>query len=94
MAEVPIPKQAVSSRGMINITTPGNFDIEKMVASSSFFNDVVVRSFNFTSGVTLHGKVKVIKILKLRAISISTCNISYFLDTQNVQSKCKSKLKL
>ncbi|KAK3184355.1 hypothetical protein Dsin_031641 [Dipteronia sinensis] len=94
VAEVPIGAGLVPARGKLNVTTSAVVMGDKLVENEFFMGDVESGCLNFTSTATLHGKVSVLKIFKMHAIAISSCDISIWIATQNVESKCTSKLKL
>ncbi|XP_059663890.1 uncharacterized protein LOC132309615 [Cornus florida] len=94
VAEVPIEHETIPARSKLNITTYANITADKMVSSPHFWDDVAAGRFNLTSMATMHGKVSMFKIFRTRATILSTCDISIIVLTQDVESKCKSKIKL
>ncbi|KAA8526492.1 hypothetical protein F0562_008305 [Nyssa sinensis] len=94
VAEVPIEHETVPAHGKLNISTSANLAADKLISSPCFWGDVAAGRFNLTSSATLHGEVSVLKIFKLGATVFSTCDISVFIQTQDIESKCKSKIKL
>ncbi|XP_052206733.1 uncharacterized protein LOC127811057 [Diospyros lotus] len=94
IAEIPIEHDMVPARGQLNITTYANVTGEKMVSSPYFWDDVRGGRLEFSSVATLHGKVSVMKIFKLGAEVVSTCEISMVIQTLALESKCTSKIKL
>ncbi|KAJ0052280.1 hypothetical protein Pint_02057 [Pistacia integerrima] len=94
VAEVPLEEELVPARGKINITTSAVIEAEKLIINPNFWNDVEAGSLNMTSTATLHGQVNVFKIFKLHARTVSICSITIWIDTQSLESKCRSKVKL
>lgn len=94
VAEVPLEEELVPARGKINMTTSADIEAEKLISNPNFWNDVEAGSLNMTSIATLHGRVKVFKIFKLHARAVSSCNITIWIDTLSLESKCRSKIKL
>ncbi|KAL5865150.1 hypothetical protein ACOSQ3_002664 [Xanthoceras sorbifolium] len=94
VAEIPIEAGLVPARGKLNFTTSAEVMGDKLVENSFFLGDVGTGWLNFTSTATLHGKVRLLKIFKLHATAFSSCDISVWIATQNVESKCTSELKL
>lgn len=94
MAAVPIVHNLVPARGRLNITSSADFMMGKLITNPRFFEDVVSGSLNLTSTATLHGKVNLFKILKMHAAAFSACDISFNVTQREVQSQCKSKIKL
>ncbi|KAK3031882.1 hypothetical protein RJ639_035652 [Escallonia herrerae] len=94
IAEVPIEHETVPARGKLNITTYANVTAVQLISSPYFWGDVRAGQFELTSMATLHGKVGVFKILKMRATVSSTCDISVHFISQDIESKCHSKIKL
>ncbi|PON83865.1 Late embryogenesis abundant protein [Trema orientale] len=94
VAEVPIMHGLVPARGKLNITSSADFMLGKVISNPRFFEDFLNGSLNLTSTTTMHGRVSLFKVIKIRATAFSTCDISFFVIDREVQSKCKSKLKL
>lgn len=96
VALVPIEPRFVPARGKLNFTiTSVDLLVYKMVENPKFFEDIVsYGGFNFTSSATLHGKVGILKFLKFHAKVFCTCDISYLILSQNVTSRCMTKVKL
>ncbi|KAK8523138.1 hypothetical protein V6N13_113094 [Hibiscus sabdariffa] len=94
VAEAPIGKDSISPRSKHNISTSVTIFADKLVVDSNFWSDFLRGAFNFTSSTSLHGKVKVFNIFKLKASSSSDCNISVFLLNQTTDSVCTYNIKL
>ncbi|XVF03062.1 hypothetical protein REPUB_Repub04eG0228400 [Reevesia pubescens] len=94
VAEVPIEQSFVPAHGKVNISTVADIMVDRLITNTSFWADVLAGSVNFTTDATVRGKVTVFKVLKLHASVPSTCDISIFIQSQNVVSTCKTKLKL
>ncbi|BFG26153.1 hypothetical protein CerSpe_124270 [Prunus speciosa] len=94
VAEVPIEGELVPARGKINMTTSVDLKGETIISNPNFMADVTSGSLNMTSTASLHGKVSLLKIFKFPATAFSTCDISFFILTKSIDSKCTSKIKL
>lgn len=94
VAELMIEEARIPPRGEINITTRADITADKLIIDPSFSKDIELGFLNLTSTANLHGKVSVLKIFKFGAVVHSTCNISVYILTQNVESKCHSRIKL
>ncbi|XP_030462353.1 uncharacterized protein LOC115682307 [Syzygium oleosum] len=94
VAEVPIVHNKIPAREKVNMTTSTNLIIDKLISNPSFGEDVASGCLNFTSTVTLPGKVGVAKIFKLHATAYSTCYILFHIQSKAVDSNCITRLKL
>ncbi|KAH7860181.1 hypothetical protein Vadar_010266 [Vaccinium darrowii] len=94
VAEVPIGPELVPARGKLNIRTYASVTADKLVLNHHFLKDLVTGRFDLTSTATLHGKVSVLKVFKLRAQVYSTCDITIVVRTQGLESECESRIKL
>jgi len=93
VAEVPLPEDTIPARDDHNITTSLSVfaDVGKL---KDFFTDYSRGVINFTSEVTLLGKVKVLNIFKMKATSYCTCYLSLFVPNKSIDSICDSQIKL
>ncbi|XWS19451.1 hypothetical protein CRYUN_Cryun31cG0017100 [Craigia yunnanensis] len=94
VAEAPIENDSIPARAKHNISTTVILFADKLAADPNFLNDFFSGVFNFTSSTILHGKTNVFNILKLKASSSSSCNISILVQTQSADFVCKSKIRL
>ncbi|KAK7335566.1 hypothetical protein VNO80_27478 [Phaseolus coccineus] len=94
VGEVPIEGESVPARDQITVNTSANFMLQKLVANSKFWSDILSGSLNFTSTAALPGKVHMFKIFKLKATVYCTCDFSINIASRNVDSNCISKIKL
>ncbi|XWS34290.1 hypothetical protein CRYUN_Cryun21dG0027800 [Craigia yunnanensis] len=92
VAEVPIEQSLVPAHDKLNISTSADIMVDRLISNTSFWADVFAGSVNFTTEATVHGKVTMLKILKLNASVPSRCDISIFIHSQSVESTRKSKL--
>ena len=94
VAEVPIEAELVPARSQINVNTSADFMVAKLINDPNFLSDVLGGTLNFTSTIALPGKARMLNIIKLKATSYSTCDISVNISSRNVDTNCKSKIKL
>ncbi|XP_038688808.1 late embryogenesis abundant protein At1g64065-like [Tripterygium wilfordii] len=80
IAEAPIEADTVPARGKLNITTTVVLLAGKIVAMPDFKTDYDNGVFNFSSQSTLHGKVKVMKMIKLIDSRFDKSQFMYTLD--------------
>lgn len=92
VAEAPIADGTIPARGKHNISTTVNLIPDKLVKNPYFLADAVGTGIlNFTSTTTLHGKVSLFKLFKMKGTSYCTCDISIFVIPKTVDSVCKAK---
>ncbi|XP_027343346.1 uncharacterized protein LOC113855914 [Abrus precatorius] len=94
VACVPMEAALVPARSVINVNTTADFMVGKLVLDPNFWPDAFTGTLNFTSTATLHGKARVLKIIKLKATAYSSCDISLHISSRVVDTKCISKIKL
>lgn len=92
---VPLEPRLVPDRNKLNFGISSvDLSVYKMLESPKFVEDASIGSFNFSSFATLRGKVKVLKVLKFHAKVFCTCDVSFFIMSQNITSICTTKIKL
>ncbi|KAF8016686.1 hypothetical protein BT93_H2033 [Corymbia citriodora subsp. variegata] len=94
VAEVPIKHNKIPARAKVNITASTDLVADELMSNPSFWEDVALGCLNFTSTAILHGKVCMAKIFKFHATVYSTCYILFHIQSQAVDSKCHSRIKL
>ena len=94
VAEVPVGHNLVPARGKIDINATTDLMVGKMLSNPEFFDDFIAGSLNLTSTASFRGRMNLFNILKRRATAFSDCEISVFVASGEVQSKCKTKIKL
>ncbi|KAK9064702.1 hypothetical protein SSX86_016084 [Deinandra increscens subsp. villosa] len=92
IAEVPVEHAEVPARGSFTLTTYANITGGKMATDPSFYSDIATGHLNFTSSSIMHGKVSVLKIVKVGAKVDSVCDIGVNILTLEVDPKCHSKV--
>ena len=94
VAEAPIEADTILARREHNISTTVNVLADKLITNPNFHGDFAAGVLNVTSETDLHGKVGLFKLIKMKATSYSTCDISIFLLNNSVISVCKSRVSL
>ncbi|KAF8016687.1 hypothetical protein BT93_H2034 [Corymbia citriodora subsp. variegata] len=94
VAEIPFAHNKIPARAKINMNTSTDLITDKLISNPSFWEDVALGRVNFTSTATLPGKVSVAKIFKYRATTYITCYILFHIQSQAVDSKCNTRIKL
>ncbi|KAM7506228.1 hypothetical protein LguiB_005132 [Lonicera macranthoides] len=92
-AEAPIKEDTIPARGKLDVGTTVVIEGEKLVLNPTFWTDYFSGCLNFTSSTTLHGKATMLKFLKIKATTFSTCDISVFVLAMNATSVCSSSVK-
>lgn len=94
VAEASIHEDTIPARGALNISTSLNVFADEVSKSQGLLGDYARGVINFTSTTTLPGKVKILKLFKMKATSYSTCDLSVSVQDRSVNSTCNIKLKL
>lgn len=94
VAEVSIEDGTVPARDTLNMATSVEIFADKLKSSPHLLHDIKAGCLNFTSTATLHGKVEVLKLLKMGARACCVCDSSVFINALNIETKCKAKIKL
>ncbi|GMY36944.1 Late embryogenesis abundant protein [Fagus crenata] len=94
VAEAPIEADTILARREHIISTTVNVLADKLITNPNFHGDFAAGVLNVTSETDLHGKVSLFKLIKMKATSYSTCDISIFLLNNSVISVCKSRVSL
>ncbi|KAL2483974.1 Late embryogenesis abundant (LEA) hydroxyproline-rich glycoprotein family [Forsythia ovata] len=92
-ADAPIEHDTIPARGSHEISTTVVLIVDSLTSSPYFLGDFISGCLNFTSSTTLHGKATVFKIFKKKVTTYSTCDLSVYIQAQNVTSVCHSKIK-
>ncbi|XP_028762957.1 uncharacterized protein LOC114760980 [Neltuma alba] len=94
VGEAPINGDTVPDHGELNVSTSLAVQADELFKNGNFLDDYFNKGvFEFTSANTLQGKVKILKIIKKKATSLSTCYISVFVKTNTINSTCQNKLE-
>ncbi|CAJ2650990.1 unnamed protein product [Trifolium pratense] len=93
LAEAPLPQDTIPARKSHNISTIVNVYVD-IAEVPDLISDFFSNYINFTSTTTLVGKVKILKFIKIKATSYSTCYIIVHIPDRSVNSTCDIQLKL
>lgn len=93
VAEAPLHEDTIPSRHDHNITMSFSTfaDFNKL---TDLFTDYSTGVINFTSTVSLFGKVDVLNLFKMKASSYNACSFSLFVNHQTINSYCNFQFKL
>ncbi|XP_018719757.1 uncharacterized protein LOC104456511 [Eucalyptus grandis] len=94
VAEVPIAHNKIPARAKVNMTTSTDLIVGKLISNPSFWEDIGSGYLNFSATATLPGKVSLAKIFKFRATTYTSCYILIYIQSQDADSKCITKIKL
>lgn len=93
IAEAPVEDGRIPARGKQSISSSITIFSDKLMSNSKFSDDILSGVMNFSSTTTLHGKIIMLKYFKKKATSYSSCDIRIFLQSQSIDSVCKSKVE-
>nr|XP_004511451.1 uncharacterized protein LOC101510765 [Cicer arietinum] len=93
LAEAPLNEDTIPARKAHNISTSLNVYVD-ITEVPELFKDYTSGIINFTSTTTLVGKVKILKFIKIKATSYSTCDLFVYVHDHIVNSTCSVKIKL
>ncbi|XP_028806135.1 late embryogenesis abundant protein At1g64065-like [Neltuma alba] len=94
VGEAPINGDTVPDHGELNVSTSLAVQADEVLKNGNFRDDYFNKGvLNFTSASTLQGKVKILKIIKKKATSLSTCYVSVFVKTNTIDTTCQNKLE-
>ncbi|KAK4793136.1 hypothetical protein SAY86_023571 [Trapa natans] len=94
IAEAPMDHKLIPARSKVNGTMEIEVYTDKLISNPSFWGDLSTGWLNLTSTETLHGKIIVMKILKMHATVSNMCNIPIFMRTQEIKLTRKSRIRL
>ncbi|MED6157076.1 hypothetical protein PIB30_020064 [Stylosanthes scabra] len=94
VAEIPLVTNSVPARSKINISTTAEFNVSKFIEDQNFWVDVMSGTLNLTSNTVMPGKATILKFIKLKATTYSSCDISLHIISKHVESNCVTKIKL
>lgn len=91
---VAIDAGIIHARATKNISTVMDLQAGKIISNPYFFPDIISGSLNLTSSSNQQGDAILLKIFKLHASTIVSCDISVFVMTKNVSSVCKANVRV
>jgi hypothetical protein len=95
VAEVPIGPKIFPGHRTTNVSTIADLMIGKLISDQKFLSDVAENgSFNLTAKATLHGKVHLIKVFKVKAKVNIFCDVFFNISSLNTDSYCITKIKV
>lgn len=94
VGEGPIHGDTIPELGELNMSTIVTIFADKLAKDQNFLDDFKSGVLNFTSSSTLHGKVRILRLFKMKATSFNTCYISLFTIARTTKSTCNSKIKI
>ncbi|CAL5344556.1 unnamed protein product [Camellia sinensis] len=92
-ASAPIEADTIPARANHDISTTVLVVADKLVSNPDFGADLASGCINFTTSVTLHGKVTALKFLKTKATVYGSCDVSLYYLAENLTSVCWSSIK-
>ncbi|CAI8589502.1 unnamed protein product [Vicia faba] len=93
LAEAPLHEDTIPALKSHNISTVLNVYVD-VTEVPDLLGDYLSGIISFTSITNLVGKVKILKFIKIKATSYSTCEILVYTRNQTVNSICNIQLKL
>ncbi|CAI8616163.1 unnamed protein product [Vicia faba] len=94
IANVPLEPKLLPARRTTNVTTTAGLMSGKLISDDSFLKDIEDSSFNLTAKATLHGKVYLIKIFKMKATVDIFCDIFFNISSLYTDSNCLTRIKV
>ncbi|XP_027108724.2 uncharacterized protein [Coffea arabica] len=92
-AQAPIQQDTIPARAKHDVGTTVVVVVDNFSSNPYFLVDLTSGSLNFSSTTSLHGKATVLKILKIKTTTFTTCDISVNVQAQNASSVCHSEAK-
>jgi len=77
VAMVPVGPQTLPGHATTNVSVTANLMSHKLMTNENFLADVGDGTFNMTAKATFHGKVHVMKIVKIKAMVNMYCDILF-----------------
>ncbi|XP_054786912.1 late embryogenesis abundant protein At1g64065-like [Prosopis cineraria] len=93
VGEAPINGDTVPDHGELNVRTSLTLQVDELLKNKNFLDDFNSGVVNLTSSNTLQGEVKILKLFKKEATSLSNCDISVFIKNKTINSTCQNTLK-
>ncbi|XP_057730496.1 uncharacterized protein LOC130945817 [Arachis stenosperma] len=96
VADIPLASNFIPARSQINISSNAEFNVAKMIEDPKFLLDIASGTLNFTSDAVMPGKVIILKFIKMKATTHSSCDISLGIVSNrvHVESNCVTKIKI
>ncbi|KAM7525214.1 hypothetical protein LguiA_015116 [Lonicera macranthoides] len=88
--ESPVSGEKIPGRGKVDLRTEVLGIGEKLVPGPDFWGDYLDGCWNFTLSIGLKGKANIFKLLKIKATSYRTCDISVFIQSHSSTYFCSS----
>lgn len=94
IANVPLEPKLLPARRTTNVTATAGLMSGKLISDDTFIEDIEDGSFNLTAKATLHGKVHLIKVFKIKATVNIFCDIFFNITSLYTHSNCITKIKV
>ncbi|XP_076899419.1 uncharacterized protein LOC143553282 [Bidens hawaiensis] len=93
VAVAPVMADTIPARGQHSVGTNVLVIGKSLVTNPNFLMDLASNTLNFTSTTKLKGKAIVLKVIKKKATTYSSCDVSLHIIGKNATSDCKSEVK-
>ncbi|GAU49963.1 hypothetical protein TSUD_272170 [Trifolium subterraneum] len=94
LAKVPISAKFFPARKTTNVSATAGLMSGKLLSNDAFLKDIEDEVFNMTATTTLHGKVYLIRIFKLKAMVDISCQIKLNVTSMDTNSFCITNMKV
>lgn len=94
VANVSIKTEFLPARSTTNVTAIAGLMTQNLISDADFLSDIEDGSFNLTANATLHGKVHMIKVFKLKATVYLSCDMFFNITSFDTHSSCITKIKV
>jgi hypothetical protein len=94
LAKVPISPKFLPARSTTNLSTTSGLMSGKLLNNDMFLKDIEDEAFNMTATTTLHGKVYLIHVFKLKAIVDISCEVKFNITSMDTDSFCITNMKV
>lgn len=94
VAMVPVDEQTLPGHATTNVSVTAGLMSHKLMTNENFVADVGDGSFNMTTRTTFHGKVHLLKIIKIKALVNMYCDILFKMDPMDAVSSCVTHMRV
>ncbi|KAK4268359.1 hypothetical protein QN277_025028 [Acacia crassicarpa] len=95
VGEAPIPAGEISASGTEKINVSLTIMANRLLSNSQLFSDYVAGSLPLSTSITISGKVSILGLIHVNAVSASSCDFALSVANKTVEHKvCRYKTKL
>jgi len=95
VGEVPIPAAKISPGQTVTMNLTLTILADRLISNSNLFSDIISGTLHLSAFTRISGKVYILKIIKIHAVSYTTCDINIAILKRSVtKQSCQYKTKL